>query len=155
VGADAIKKRVRRSIEALITSEPFTTWLTSEKGFAADDLIAFNNSFVFRDTVRTKKHTEYLALVRSASGKLPMSSLLVVSPPSFNVDFKHFSRKSSNVGRRTVDEAIREQLARCGELVFVLVGRIDDTVGLEMEFPEKPFRALRFDPTAKGLLVRR
>ena len=35
-------------MEALITSEPFTTWLTGEKGFTADDLIAFNNSFVPR-----------------------------------------------------------------------------------------------------------
>lgn len=150
MAADAIKRRVRQSAEALIASEPFTSWLADEKGLAAGDLICINNSFVFRDTVATKKSAEYLGFNCDPSGKPMKSSLLVASPPSFNSDFKRFSKKSTNVSRQSLDDATAKQLAQCGELVFVLVGKIDDTVGVERELSAEPFKALRFDPTARA-----
>lgn len=144
--SESIGRVVRGAVDAVLESKSFETWLASEEP-AAGDLIALNNSFVYRDTVKTRKHSDYLVLRAAGTKKLDKTSLGVGSVSSFNVDFKIFAGQSKNLPAvRTLGRSVSEQVARLGTLVFVLIGEIDHKTECEVGIRHSSFKAIRLRP---------
>ena len=144
--SEAIEKEVRGAVGSVLESESFQTWLPSEEP-AVGDLVALNNSFVYRDTVKTRKHSDYLLLKAAGAKRLDKTSLGVAVASSFNVDFKVFAAQSRNLPAvRPLGLSVSEQVANLGTLVFVLIGEIDRKIECEAAIKHALLKAIRLRP---------
>lgn len=142
-----IEKRTRDGVQALSIRTAFTEWLASETSVGAGDVIAFNNSFIYRDRVSTTKNDQYLAIQIDESGKVDPASLGIAKPPSFNTDFKRFSVKAGTLPAIVaLGDCIRAELLKMGRLIYLLVGFVDDSVGASAPIDHSLFSELRLDP---------
>lgn len=147
--AASVERLARDSVEALVSMDSFTSWLSSEPSVSGGDLIVFNNSFVYRDRVKTTKSTQYLCITASRPGAVDLKSVGVAMPPSFNVDFKRFPTKSQTIPDvHRLGEAVGEQVSRIGRFVFLLIGTVDDDVQCAVPLSHALFSQLRFAPMA-------
>jgi hypothetical protein len=144
--SEAIEREVRGGVGSVLESSSFQTWLDSEE-LVAGDLIALNNSFVYRDTVKTRKHSDYLLLKVPGAKKLDKASLGLAPVSSFNVDFKVFSVKSRNLPAvKSLGVTVSEQVANLGTLVFVLIGEIDRNIECEAAIKHALLKEIRLRP---------
>ncbi len=144
--SEAVEKEVRGAVGSVLESKSFQTWLASEDP-AAGDLVALNNSFVYRDTVKTRKHSDYLLLKMATTKKVDKTSLGVAAASSFNVDFKVFAAQSRNLPIvRPLGLAVSEQVAGLGILVFLLIGEIDRKTECEAAIKHSLFKVIRLRP---------
>jgi len=142
---DFIGKSVRR----LIGSTAFTAWSSNEKP-SAGDVVVINNSFVFRD-VATTKSERYLAVEVQSDGSF--AEPFVCEPPSFNSEFKKFSAKSANLRARSpLADAIQGETAELGELIFILIGELQDIEVLSEEISTDLFDTVEWHPTLPDVL---
>lgn len=146
--------QVLASVRSLISSAGFRAWLSGE-AFSDDDLIILNNSFVERYGLPSKKkNPQYLCFEYADLEHLTASTLHVCRPGNFNMEFKRYSARSTNLPTPVpLTTAVEDNLSGVGSLVFLLIGHLDDTVGSEVSFKSGPFTTLRFVPTNKALLV--
>jgi hypothetical protein len=121
----------------------FKAWATPiswEEG----DLLLLNNSFVFRD-VKTTKAVGYLAYVVDNGGAF--GGLCVAAPARFNSDFKRIPKKGAGGLTLTpIEQAVREQHSNLGNLVYVLIGEVDDSVVQAVPLGVDPFETVTWDP---------
>jgi len=93
------------------------------------DLILVNNSFIYRDGLKTKKHENYLGF-----RKLPPkkdNDIVVVSGLVLNSDWKRISGKSSNYPNiQTLREAVIDAKSDLGTIVYVLIGIVGNTLNV-------------------------
>lgn len=145
--------QVVESVGSLVSSRPFRRWLSGESALD-DDLVLLNNSFVEREGLSSKKNPQFLCFQHADLGQLSASTLRICRPGNFNLPFKRFSERSSNLPATvSLSKAVEDNLATVGSLVFLLVGRLDETVESEVEFNGGPFAGLRFVPANESLLV--
>lgn len=121
------------------------SWLTDQAP-AADDLIVFNNSYLFRQGISTTKNDQYLACRVGDDGTL-RTPASVVTLSNFNADFKLFRAKSSMPEAAELQALVDREIARLGQLVFILVGAVDDTVTTSETLNHRDFDELIVDPT--------
>ena len=142
-----VQSLVEAGINAITKATAFTKWLSDEAS-AGEGLAAINNSFIYRDLVKTTKNAQYLC-VSLKDRKVVPNSASVANPQSFNNDFKFF-KSSSKVMPETqpIDAALQSELGGLGQLVFVLIGEIEDVIS-EVEIDHSYAHILRFDPKQK------
>ena len=141
------------SVGSLVSSNSFRSWLSDEPA-SDDDLVLLNNSFVERDGLSSKKNPQFLCFEHADLDRLSASTLRICRPGNFHLPFKRFSGKSANLPATVpLSKAVEDNLATVGSLVFLLVGRLDETVESEVEFTGSPFAGLRFVPTNESLLA--
>lgn len=81
---------------------------TPDKG----DLVFVNNSFVYRDMVKTRKNSKYIAGRFHGEGAVD-SWGVVEWDHQLNVDFRHVSAQSGNIpALLDLDEAVDDELSR-------------------------------------------
>lgn len=148
MNSKAVVESIRERVAAVTAGDAFVSWLASEKGLAEGDLVALNNSFVYRDGVKTVKNAAYPCLRIDQSGVLDASAVWIGEPPSFNADFKRFSENGSLPKVHELRSAVDREVAGLGRLIFLLVGAIDDTVITEVEVGNGLIKTLRYDPAA-------
>jgi hypothetical protein len=144
-----IVESIREHVAAVTATDAFVSWLDAEKGLSEGDLVALNNSFVYRDGVKTVKNPAYPCLRIASTGVLDTSTVVIGEPSSFNADFKRFSAKGSLPQVHELDSAVDQEVAKLGRLVLLLVGAIDDTLTTEVEVRSGLIKMLRYDPTAQ------
>jgi hypothetical protein len=147
-----IEDVIRKNVAKLLEEESIKDKIEEEGNASSRDLLFLNNSFVYRDSVDTTKHPEYLCLQWNEELKLDVGSLRTGFPAGFNSDVKKFSHESNNKPKtRLLGQAVKEHVKNLGQLVYVLIGRIDDTITCEEKINHKSFDRLRFDPAAEKL----
>jgi hypothetical protein len=143
-GHEDLTNVIRAAAESVTSSNSYENWLATETGatgVTGEDIAVINNSFVYRDGVATTKNAEYLCMQNG--------ELKVCRPPGFNADYKLFTAKSANRPEVTaLDDAVQTHLSSLGRLVFLLIGRIDDSVGAEASIEHSLFDSVKFDPDA-------
>ena len=141
--ADAIEK----GIGTITRGAEFTQWSSSEIP-AGEGIAAINNSFIYRDLVKTTKNEQYLC-VSLEDGKVVSGTASVARPQAFNSDFK-FVKSSSKVMPeiQPLEAAVTAEVSALGQLVFVLVGEIEDVV-CDTEVDHSYAHTLVFDPKQK------
>lgn len=133
------------SVRRLVGSSAFTTWLSSESANLGD-LVLINNSFVFRD-MKTMKADAFLSFRVSDDGT--DSQILVSRGVRFNVDFKRMAASSQNLPpSQPLTEVMPSQMNELGQLIFLLIGEIDDTERIATEITHAAFNEVVWDPTA-------
>ena len=138
---------IEKEVDAVTKSNSFSGWLSSESP-SGDGLISINNSFIYRDLVHTRKNELYLC-ASLKDGKALSESISVANPRSFDQDFKFFKSSSKAMPEtRALPEALETGLANIGQLVFILIGEIEDTTS-EVEIDHSYAHLLRFDPNQK------
>lgn len=144
---DKLDARIRAGIHRLISHTAFVTWLRGESR-TPGDLIQLNNSFLFRDGVKTTKNTLYVFLPIGEAGS-PMLEPQVGEGQSLNNDFR-VAPTRSNAFPRTVPikAALTTQLDALGCLVLVLAGSVADDVVFTEPVRHRLLREIVLDPTA-------
>jgi hypothetical protein len=91
MGADQRVERIRTSVTEqvglVLASDAFKTWAQSES-IDPDDLVIFNNSFLFREGRSTTKSDKYLGAIAQVSGEVAGPPFVVNTESVINVQFK-------------------------------------------------------------------
>jgi len=150
--SDKVFKVIKSNINAILQTDHFSDWLSKEK-VEKDDLIFFNNSFIFRQNFKTNKSDKVLGIQVDKNGKTTSSEIYVTNELNFNTDFKRISHKSSNIPKiEELNVVIKKEMKVLGKLIFLLIGEIEnEDIELEVAFPD--FKKLVFRHTQKELLT--
>lgn len=143
-----LEQAVRHQIDQIKSSAQFSSWIDQAKAFiAAGDFSVINNSFIFRDNIKTRKSALYLAERTTFTGLEPVV-IHRIPEKSQNAEFVHVTDGTSDIAKvLPLATAIQEQLASLGTLVFLLIGHLGDTEPIEASMVAGPFRVLRLDPS--------
>lgn len=142
-----VQSVIESGVTAVTKSSAFSNWFTDEAP-TGEGLIGINNSFIYRDLVETTKNDQYLC-VSLKDSKAQSDYISVAKPPTFNPDFKFFKSASKVMPEtRPLETALQGELASVGQLVFVLIGEIEDVIS-DVEIDHTYAHLLRFDPKQK------
>lgn len=136
---------IEQSIQRLVAQSAFVDRL-NEEPISAGDNVVVNNSFVYRD-VKTVKSEKYLALsVDDQKALQPRAS--IATGLRINLDLKRLGKKSQNFTLMPLEDAVKDEIAHLGELLFILIGEIEDATVLTQEVDHSEFESLIWDPAA-------
>lgn len=151
--AEEIAQAIEGNVEELKNQPNFVDWVVkqpAEKG----DIILINNSFVFREDVKTNKSNLFLALKFLEKQKIDKRTYVVKSSKSFNADFKLIkNQKNNEVQLQNVKDVIKTQIQLLGDLVFILIGEIDDSIITEVPIQHGIFRKLVWNPLLETIAI--
>ena len=137
---------IEKGVNGITNTAGFTQWVSGEA--AEEGIGAINNSFIYRDPVKTTKNEQYLC-VSLKDGKVVSGATSVAKPQAFNNDFKFFKSSSKVMPQtQTLESSVDAEINALGQLVFLLVGEIEDVV-CEAEIDHTYAHTLRFDPKQK------
>lgn len=147
---DKVAQQIRRSMRGFISLAKI---LPQEKGslFKPMDVLLINNSFVYRDknAIKTTKSDLYLSVHVTGGGKFS-NSPRIATGMAINSDHKRIPE--SAVGKLTLiplNESLEAQLRSLGNLLFVLIGHIDDTTVNRQVIQHADYKELIWDPSSK------
>jgi hypothetical protein len=143
---------VKSRLSQVFELDIFKTWISAES-IEKDDLILINNSFVFRDKIKTTKNSQYLGLIVTGE-TINLSELQVASGVNINSDFKTIKSSARNLPSLIpFADAIDNELISLGKLVLVLVGQIDRSLGFDEQINHSLFNQLRLVPSSNTLIT--
>src|SRR5207302_1475628 len=145
----AVVAAIGRSFREACDHPTFAAW-HKDQSLSPGDLIAINNSFVFRGSVETHKNQKFLAVVVQKGGVFA-SQPLVAQGMRFNSDLKLIpARSKKRPICESLEDAIRVEFKHLGKLVFLLIGSVEDAVLLEEPLEHGVFNAVVLDPRMKS-----
>jgi hypothetical protein len=146
-----IADHIRSAVAAVVKQADFSKWLKTEK--VGEGLILLNNSFIFRQKLKTTKSGLYLAIPTRAASELGTSNVVVARGITFNTDFKFVDLKGmKKLEIDEIDAAIDKELIRLGTIVMVLVGEVLDNVVTREEIGHSLFSEISLNPTSSTTL---
>lgn len=130
---------VQQQVAQVLASAAYQAWADGLQ-LHEGDLVVFNNSFLFREgIVSTVKNSNYLAVAANDKGEASLPALVVRVGSRINVRFKRIQvRSATEVGRRTISDAIAEEVADLGTIIFALVGAVGEDQPAEVELQGSP-----------------
>ena len=143
-----IASAVTEKVQQITQSDAFKKW-AEEETLRAPDLVILNNSFLFREGIRTtKKSSLYLGLDVSDDG-VSLPPKIVASRSNINVSFKRAAARTASTYVSTdLKTAVEREIENLGEIVFALAGTVGDREAVTVPLSSvAEFEALRFDPT--------
>lgn len=142
---EEICSAINDQVESVVASKPFKDWFENES-CKPSDLIVFNNSFLFREGVKTIKHQKYLCVRVGNAGPAPVAS--IAYPGTMNSRFKRLvDRGSGGIPVESLSDNIAEELGGLGLIIRALVGGIgDDEPSAVATEKIKHYQILRYDP---------
>ncbi len=128
--ADVRIERTRKAVvdecELLLASDGFDAWKGAET-LQIGDLIACNNSFLYREGQSTTKSPYYLGIEVGDGSNFMLPPVVVMTNSRINSQFKRLSaRERPKYEIADLDAALDEQLPGLGSIVFSLAGRIGE-----------------------------
>lgn len=143
-----IAKGIDENVEKLKIHSGFVEWL-AKQSISKDDVILINNSFVFREDVKTNKSNSFLALRIVDKQKFDKHTYIVQSA-NINADFKLAkNHPNTEIKLLSIKDAIKEQIQQLGNLVFILIGQIDDSIIIEVAIQHEKIHKLVWNPKIK------
>lgn len=132
-----VQALINSSLSKIIADPVFQKWL-SGKNIRKDDFIAINNSFIYRDELNTKKAEEYLFLKRTEDEL--SYDVFVATRLNLKGDFQWFGSLQPNMPPfNTIGDAVESQLDKIGQIIFALIGQIQDELVLSAPFDAPGF----------------
>ncbi len=141
---------VRQNLTRLISTPTFNEWL-AENSLQPSDYVLINNSFVYRN-VSTNKSDKYVVLEADGNGALNPQPLIATSS-RINLDFKHLGQRVPKPPVQSLNEAVAEQLDNLGELLFILIGEVEDATVLTETVGHGDFDAIHWNPQATEAVI--
>ena len=123
---DRVRKAIVDECELLLASDAFENWKGAE-ALQSGDIVACNNSFLFREGRSTTKSSQYLGVRVTDGPNFELPPVVVGTTGRINLQFKRLSVKElSKYEIVPLDTAVGEQLPHLGPILFSLAGRIGD-----------------------------
>jgi hypothetical protein len=146
-----IANQIRSSVASVIKRPEFQKWLKTEK--IGEGLILLNNSFIFRQKLKTNKSRLYLGIPARTALHLGASNPVAVEGIAFNTDFKFVElRGMSKLKIVEIQPAIDAELSRLGSIVMVLIGEVVDNVKTRESIGHSLFSEVELDPAGSSAL---
>jgi hypothetical protein len=142
-----ILQQIAGSFKALVGHPAFAAW-SGGQSMKVGDLIVVNNSFLFRQNVKTNKSKFFPALELGAGVK-PAGLPDIVVWQGMNSDHQVVAKQSSNFPHlMAIPDAVEEQLAAFGRLAFILVGQVQDDIVIQEPVNHSLVTTLELQPLA-------
>jgi hypothetical protein len=149
---EAVPEQIENAVQALTKRPDFEAWIKGEK-IAGDGLVLINNSFIYRQNLKTNKSPYYLAVPVAPGGTLDTKSLKVAEGLHINNDLRFV--KTGGKAPLVVEElapSIDRELGKLGAIVMVLIGEVDNSVKTSEAIPHSLFSQIVLDPASTTLL---
>lgn len=150
-----IERMIAEGIRSLVQTDAFQAWF-KDQSTGDGDIILFNNSFIYRDLIKTVKNSQYLC-IKVKDAKPEPGEIFVGDGWEQNNDFKLLSAKAGNLpSLRPLTDAVITELEHLGQLIFVLIGELKENPEV-VTLNHATVKELRFDPSSPhdGMLERR
>ncbi len=115
-------------------------------------IVILNNSFLFREKVKTIKNEKYLAVIPT---KLPVKeeNCFIVTGPSLKTDYSISKITDKKIiVRKSLTDSINDELSSLGEIVFVLMGEIDENISISDDIDHEIIKKITFSPKENKLI---
>lgn len=147
-----IKTQILAELNAISTEQLFIDWLNVETIPSGKTCyVVFNNSFLFREDIKTVKSPKYLACKISSAKSIDFNQCYVIQGISLNSPYKIII-DSPSLSKSTIIQEVRNELTDLGELVFVLIGEIIDDVQISESISNIDIREIVLNPTQTDLI---
>jgi hypothetical protein len=147
-----IANQIRGAVAAVVKQAEFAKWLKAEE--IGEGLILLNNSFIFRQKLKTTKSEFYLGIPARTASQLGVSHVVVVRGVAFNTDFKFVDLRGMK--KLQIDEiqtAIGKELCRLGRIVMVLIGEVLDNVITREPIGHSLYSEIELNPAGSSPLT--
>ena len=144
-----IHELIEKSANQLTKDPDFIAWRESQP-VSTGDLLLVNNSFVFRD-VKTTKSESHLAF-RAGEGETNSLTPVIVTGIRMNSDFKRLTASSNLPSIKDLHTAVEAQVEQLGELVFLLIGEVDDSIVRSVAINIADYHEAAWDPNMSELV---
>jgi hypothetical protein len=109
-------------------------------------LVILNNSFLFRDKTKTIKSEKYLCFTAKTE-PVTVTDCFVIMGPQLKSDYQFWDSDDDRIkGRTPLSAAVEKELSQLGKLVFVLIGKVDENVTVEVSIDQPPFVRIVLNP---------
>jgi hypothetical protein len=147
---EKIIEKIKYNIVEIQQLPSFTKWFNSQKT-TGNDIIIFNNSFVHREESRTNKNLKYLSYSISKSNQI--DKIFVYSVNRILNDFKIFSKEKISDDLSNIENVLNDELKNIGELVFILLGTIDEDVNFTNQINTNFLKTITYNPKFSSNLI--
>lgn len=142
-----IKAQVLSELNSISTEQSFVDWLNGETIPAGQTCyVIFNNSFLFREDIKTVKSQKYLACKISSTKSVDFRQCYVIHGISLNMPYKIIIDNASLIKSTIIQEIITE-LKELGELVFIIIGEIIDNIQIRESISNADIKEIVLNPT--------
>lgn len=140
--------QIIEEINTIVGTKIFKDWLHGENlSPSASQFIAFNNSFIFRENIKTVKSQKFLAFDISNKGKFNTKKLYVIEGINFNTHFKLFTLTKTH-SKTSLNEAVKTEIKEIGEVIYTIVGEIQDNNIISENIADSNVRKITLNPNS-------
>lgn len=142
-----LKRRIISEIDSVIATNSFREWLDGETfSSTASQFVAINNSFIFREKINTVKSQKFIAFDISQTKVFDIKKIYIIEGINFNSQFKLFAFTPAHT-KTLLENAIKIELEQIGEIIYTLVGEVQDVNNVSTPIQHSHFKKITLNPT--------
>ena len=142
-----LKRRIISEIDSVIATNSFREWLDGETfSSTASQFVAINNSFIFREKINTVKSQKFIAFDISQTKVFDIKKIYIIEGINFNSQFKLFAFTPAHA-KTLLENAIKIELEQIGEIIYTLVGEVQDVNNVSTPIQHSHFKKITLNPT--------
>ncbi|MBC8554327.1 MAG: hypothetical protein H8D23_32355 [Candidatus Brocadiales bacterium] len=151
---EQILESISQSVSQFVTNKEISSELEGVE-FKQGDLLLINNSFIYREktSIKTTKNDSYLAIPIKGDGT--MSEVpIVLAGMNINSDWKRLPESArGDIQELALEDAVENEFSNLGRLVFILIGKVDDSVVIRQPISSRHFSEIVWDPRSNSILT--
>lgn len=142
-----LKTKIISQVSTITKTKAFKDWLKDEVLPTSGNLfLAINNSFLFREHLKTNKSSKYIAFDISTKKTFDAKETYIIEGIAFNAAFKIYT-VGPTYKKSTLEQSIANELSEIGEVLYTVVGEIEDVNSLSEDLSNANFKKLTLNPT--------
>ena len=142
-----LKTQIISEVTAVTKLALFTEWFKKETISQKNNhFVAINNSLIFREQIKTVKNKQYIAFDVSITKTFDTKKIYIVEGIRFNSQFKLYTT-TPNLTKTTLEDAIKYELKNIGEIIYSIVGDIQDINDISENLENINFKKITLSPT--------
>lgn len=142
-----IRSKISDEIKNIFNDQEFKDWLNNENVVAGkNNYVVLNNSFMFREDIKTTKSKKYIGCKISDTKIIDTKKIFILEGLSMNSNFK-IQIVDSKIKVTDIDAEIKTEISNLGDIVFILIGEIEDTIVLFEEIQTADIKKLWLRPS--------
>ena len=149
-----IRELIDRQVSAVLGSIIVSDWIESQT-LRPDDLVVFNNSFLYRGNAKSVKSSEYLGCLVDKDGSVSGGSVVISGISLFHAEIRRLSaRQAEALVVQTVRDAVSVQRQNLGDVIFSLVARVGNDEPASVRLSDNMHvRSLHYKPDSEHLVA--
>lgn len=142
-----LKTQIISEVTTVTRTTSFKNWLANQTiSPTVNQFVAINNSFIFRKNIKTVKSGKYIAFDISNTKKFDPKKIYIIEGIGFISHFKLFT-PTPNHAKTSLLDAIKSELKEIGEVIYTIVGDIQDINDISEPLTNTHFKKITLSPT--------